>query len=81
MTYDQTSKLTENPLDEGSAHITFFIKGVYDFEKRDACIFHATHCIQRVTQTLLNHDVEIIKFPSGYLSELGSDFDTLQYTH
>ena len=74
-------KLTRNPLDEGSAYITLFIKCIYDFEKRIACIFRATRCIQGVAQTLLNRDVEIIKFPSGYLSDSVSGLDTVQSTH
>ena len=74
-------KLTRNPLEEGSAHISLFIKAVYQFEKRFACILRATRCIQGITQTLAKRDVEIIEFPSGYLSESVSDFDTLQYTH
>jgi hypothetical protein len=41
-------------------------------------ILGATCCIQGFTQTLSNRDVEIIKFPSGYLSETVSDIDTLQ---
>ena len=73
-------KLTRNPLDEGPAHITLFIKGIHHFEKRFTRIFRATRCIQGVTQMLWNRDVEIIKFPSGYLSQSVSDFDTLQYT-
>ena len=74
-------KLTRNPLNEGSTHITLFIKGIYHFEKRFACIFRATHCVQTITQTLWNHDVEIIKFPSRYLSESVKNSGTLQYTH
>ena len=44
--------------------------------------FSATRCIQGFTEALLNRDLEIIKFPSGYLSELVSDddFDTLHFT-
>ena len=38
-------KLTRNPLDKGSAHITLFVKCIYDFEKRFACIIRATRCI------------------------------------
>ena len=30
---------------------------------------------------LLNRDVEIIKFPAGYVSESVRDLDTVQYTH
>ena len=74
-------KLTNNPLDEGSAHITLFIKGICHFKKRFAWIFRATRCIQSFTQTLFNRDIEIIQPPSGYLSESMSNFDTLQYTH
>ena len=74
-------KLTRNPCDEGSAHITLFIKRIYDFEKKFVCIIRATRCIQGVAQALLNRDVEIIKFPFGYLSDSVSDFDTLEYTH
>ena len=74
-------KLTRNPLEERFAHISLFIKGIYHFEKRFARIFRATRCIQGVTQTLSNRDIEIIEFPSGYLSESVSDFDMLQYTH
>ena len=44
-------------------------------------ILRATRRIQGVTQTLPNLDVEIIKFPSGYLTESMSDLDTAQYTH
>ena len=44
-------------------------------------ILRATRRIQGVAQTLPNLDVEIIKFPSGYLSESVSNFDMLQYTH
>ena len=46
-------------------------------------ILCATCCIQGFTEALLNLDFEIIKFPSGYLSELVSedDFDTLHFTH
>ena len=55
-----------------------FIKGIYHFQKRVACILRATRYIQSFTQTLSNRDAEIIKFPSGYLSESVSDFDTLQ---
>ena len=75
------TQLTRNPLEEGSAHISLFIKAIYQFEKRFARILLAIRCIQGVTQTLAKRDVEIIKFPSGYLSESVSDFDTLQYTH
>ena len=42
-------ELTRNPLDEGSAHITLFIKCIYDFEKIFACIIRVTCCIQGVT--------------------------------
>ena len=38
-------KLTRNPLDEGCAHITLFIKCIYNFEKIFACIIRATRCI------------------------------------
>ena len=76
--HENTSKrkLTRNPLGDGSAHINLFVKGIYQREKRFACIHRATQCIQSFTQTLWNRDVEIIKFPSGYLSKSVSDFDT-----
>ena len=61
--------------------MVLFVKGIYELEKGFACILCATRFIQSFTQTLSNPDVEIIKFPSGYLSESVSDFDTLQYTH
>ena len=44
-------------------------------------ILRATRCMQRFAQTLSNCGVEIIKFPSGYLSKPVSDLDTLQYSH
>ena len=74
-------KLTRNPLRDGSAHIDLFVKGIYQLEKRFACILRATRCMQSFTQTLSNRDVEIIKVPSRYLAESVNDFDTLQYSH
>ena len=39
-------------------------------------ILRATRCMQSFAQTLPNYDVEIIKFPSGYLSKPVSDLGT-----
>ena len=64
------NKLTRNPLVDWFTHIDHFVKGIYRFKKRFACILRATRCIQCFTQTLSNRDVEIIKFPSGYLPEM-----------
>ena len=58
-----------------------FVKGIYQLEKGFARIIRAARCMQSFTQTLSNRDVEIIKFPSGYLSQSVSDLDMLQYTH
>ena len=44
-------------------------------------ILRATPCMQSFAQTLSNCGVEVIKFPSRYLSVPVSDFDTLQYSH
>ena len=44
-------------------------------------ILRATRCVQRFAHTLSNCHVEIIKFPSRYLSKPVSDLDALQYSH
>ena len=74
-------KLTRNPLGEGHAHISLFVNGIYQLEKGFARILRATRRIQSFTQTLSNRNVEIIKFPSRYLSESVRAFYTLQHAH
>jgi hypothetical protein len=68
-------KRTRNPLGDRS------VNGIYQLEKTFVCILLATRCTQCFTQTQFNRDVEIFEFPSGYLTESVSAFDTLQYTH
>ena len=72
--------LTGYPLDDGSAHINLFVKGIYQFEKRFDSLVCATSCIQGLTKTLLNRDAEIVKFPSRYLTNSATDFDIMDIT-
>jgi hypothetical protein len=70
-TWKTDGELThQKPTCDWFTHIDHFAKGIYHFKKRFACILCATRCIQSFTQTLTNRDVEVIKFPSGYLSEM-----------
>lgn len=69
-------KLTRNPLGNGFTHIDLSVKPIPHLEKRFACIFSATRCIQCFTKALSNRDVETIKPPTGYLSKTMTNFDT-----
>ena len=61
--------LTMNPsemLTRQVRHLSCFIRHLMETFDRILC---ATCCIQSLAQTLLNCGVEIIKFPSEYLSD------------
>ena len=60
--------LTRNPFRDSCSHVDLFLKGINQVEKRFPCILRHTLSIQGFTKTLSNRDVEVIKFPSGYLS-------------